>query len=79
MLDIQKALDTVDHSILCQKLEVLGVSSLSWFKSYLSDKKQYVCVSGAMFPVSMRILLKFLPTKHPITIPLFARDTTSTS
>ena len=31
------------------------------------------------FPVSMRILLKFLQTKHPITIPLFARDTMSTS
>ena len=38
MLDLQKAFDTVDHNILCNKLEVLGVHCTEWFRSYLSDR-----------------------------------------
>ena len=35
MLDLQKAFDTVDHNILCNKLKVLGVHCTEWFRSYL--------------------------------------------
>lgn len=48
MLDLQKAFDTVDHSILLMKLRASGLSDgvLNWFKSYLSDRNQLVDVSG---------------------------------
>ena len=47
-IDLKKAFDTVDHNILCQKLEHYGLigRELSWFKSYLSNRKQYCCING---------------------------------
>ena len=43
-LDFSKAFDTVNHDILFNKLECLGIrdTPLQWFKSYLSDREQYV-------------------------------------
>ena len=47
-VDLQKAFDTVDHQILLAKLnqfEIRGVSN-DWFKSYLSNRNQYVSING---------------------------------
>ena len=43
LLDFQKAFDTVDHNILCEKLSMVGVKSISWFnKSYLTSRQHLV-------------------------------------
>ena len=39
MIDLQKAFDTVDHQILCQKLRSMGVKDVKWFESYLTGRK----------------------------------------
>ena len=42
LIDLQKAYDTVDHSLLYNKLSALGMcpSALRWFVSYLSGRSQ---------------------------------------
>ena len=46
-IDHKKAFYTVDHNILCKKLELYGVQqrALSWFKSYLKNRKQFCRVN----------------------------------
>ena len=45
-LDIQKAFDSVNHNILCDKLKAMGVCNIEWFMSYLCDHKQIVSING---------------------------------
>ena len=44
---LQKAFDTVDHQILLAKLNHYGIRGVSndWFKSYLSNRSQYVSIN----------------------------------
>ena len=51
------AFDIVDHDLLLKKLQLYGFKedAISWVGSYLSDRKQCVCIDGClskMLPVS---------------------------
>ena len=47
-IDLSKAFDTINHDILCRKLELYGVrgTPLSWFRDYLSNRSQYVTLNN---------------------------------
>ena len=47
-VDLQKAFDTPEHDILLSKLEHCSICGLAneCFKSYLSNRKQYVSING---------------------------------
>ena len=46
-IDLSKASDSVDHSILLKKLEMYGANTtnLAWFASYLNGWKQYIKIT----------------------------------
>ena len=57
MLDLSSAFDTVDFNVLLCRLETnFGVTSLpvSWFKSCLSNRRQYIKLSNISSPNTLQ-------------------------
>ena len=49
LLDLSAALDTIDHTILVERLEsYFGFSKLAlcWFRSYLENRRQLIVIGG---------------------------------
>ena len=47
LIDLQKALNTIDHQILLKKMKYLGFSetAIAWFKSYLYERKFKISIN----------------------------------
>ena len=47
-LDLRKAFDSINHSILLSKIGKYGITQneLAWFTSYITDRKQYCYLGG---------------------------------
>jgi retron-type reverse transcriptase len=59
-LDLCKAFDTVNDTILLKKLENSGIRGIvqKWFSSYLSNRKQYVSIGNVLSeqkPITCRV------------------------
>ena len=54
LLDLSKAFDNINHTILLHKLKCVGASSLAiqWFESYLTGRSQYVRIGSTVSSTS---------------------------
>ena len=76
-IDLTKAFDTVNHDILLLKLEHYGINdkALTWFKSYLTDRNQFVSLNEV--ESNMNIISRRVPQGSvlgPLLFLLYIND-----
>ena len=67
LYDLSAAFDTVSHDMLLTKLKMYGFDSvaLKWMKSYLTERKQMVTVSGKLSSASVSFHMFLRPSGMP--------------
>jgi len=67
LLDLHKAFDTISHEILIKRMENMGIRGVAqlWFKSYLSDRKQFIELSTTNPPLKHSV--RSTPRLNPWT------------
>jgi len=73
-LDLKKAFDCCDLDILLKKINHYGFKNMvnSWFKNYLVNRTQYVCINGAFS--TERIITCGVPQGSVLLFLLYIND-----